>query len=88
MMKLEKTVKVSDPWKWYNRPSVNVKMWILPGGTTVRILFLSIDDFSVYQDFDEWNVDANWQWCKEWLFDKIPNTVSCEWLYEHGYRPF
>ena len=22
------------------------------------------------------------------LWDKIPEEVSCEWLYEHGYAPF
>ena len=63
-------------------------MWVLHDNSTVRISFLSVDDFIVYQDFNEWDVVANWRWCKEWLFDRIPDTVDCDWLYEHGYRPF
>lgn len=85
---LEKKVKVSDTWRWYDRSSVRVKMWVLHDNSTVRISFLSVDDFIVYQDFNEWDVVANWRWCKEWLFDRIPDTVDCDWLYEHGYRPF
>ena len=85
---LEKKVKVSDTWRWYDRSSVRVKMWVLHDNSTVRISFLSVDDFIVYQDFNEWDVVANWRWCKEWLFDRIPDIVDCDWLYEHGYRPF
>lgn len=85
---LEKKVKVSDTWRWYDRSSVRVKMWVLHDNSTVRISFLSVDDFIIYQDFNEWDVVANWRWCKEWLFDRIPDTVDCDWLYEHGYRPF
>lgn len=85
---LEKKVKVSDTWRWYDRSSVRVKMWVLHDNLTVRISFMSIDDFIVYQDFQEWGVVENWRWCKEWLFDRIPDTVDCDWLYEHGYRPF
>ena len=85
---LEKKVKVSDTWRWYDRSSVRVKMWVLHDNSTVRISFLSVDDFIVYQDFNEWDVVANWRWCKEWLFNRIPDTVDCDWLYEHGYRPF
>ena len=85
---LEKKVKVSDTWRWYDRSFVRVKMWVLHDNSTVRISFLSVDDFIVYQDFNEWDVVANWRWCKEWLFDRIPDTVDCDWLYEHGYRPF
>lgn len=51
-------------------------------------MFMSVDDTAVYRDFNEWGLEANWNWCKEWLFDKIPDTVSTEWMYEHGYAPF
>lgn len=84
---LEKRVNVSDPWAWYNESSIQVRMYS-PFDDVVRIIFESIDDVAVYRDFNEWDFDANWEFCKEWLYDKIPDIVNCEWMYEHGYCPF
>lgn len=95
MLKIEKTVKVSDAYRWYGRKEIDVKMWhpdywdnTEETKNCVRIMFMSVDDTAVYRDFNEWGLEANWNWCKEWLFDKIPATVSTEWMYEHGYAPF
>ena len=95
MLKIEKTVKVSDAYRWYGRKEIDVVMWhpdywdnTDEMKNAVRIMFGSIDDAAVYRDFNEWGLEANWNWCKEWLFDKIPDTLSTEWMYEHGYAPF
>lgn len=87
---LSKTVRVSDPAIWYGQSEITVEMWhddFLDDGA-VRIMFSSIDDLLIYRDFNEWELDANWRWCKTWLWNTIPEEVSCEWLYEHGYAPF
>ena len=78
----EKEVTVAEPEFWYGQPSVKVELFTTENGTA-RIFFESIDDFFVYQD-----EKANIEWAKEYLFDKIPNKVSLQWLYEHGYKPF
>ena len=95
MLKIEKTVKVSDAYRWYGRKEIDVRMWhpdywdnAEETKNCVRIMFMSVDDTAVYRDFNEWGLEANWNWCKEWLFDNIPDTVSTEWMYEHGYVPF
>ena len=95
MLKIEKNVKVSDAYRWYGRKEIDVRMWhpdywdnAEETKNCVRIMFMSVDDTAVYRDFNEWGLEANWNWCKEWLFDKIPDTVSTEWMYEHGYTPF
>lgn len=88
-LRLERTVNVSDSWNWYERDTITAQMFPLPTSPdTIRIIFKSIDDFMVYIDFDEWNQEANWKWCEKWLWNHIPNTVNCEWLYTHGYRNF
>lgn len=87
---LEKTVNVSDPWNWYQENTIKVSMFSMAPEypNTIRIMFESIDDFMVYMDFEEWEQEANWKWCKQWLWDCIPNTIDCEWLFTHGYRNF
>lgn len=86
---LEKAVLVSDPLNWYEQEMVSVEMFPLPTEPgTIRIVFKSIDDFMVYMDFCEWDLEANWRWCETWLWGTIPSTVNCAWLYKHGYRPF
>lgn len=94
MKRIEKTVKVSDPYRWYGRKEIDVVMWhpecwdnTDEMKNCVCIMFMSIDDTAVGRNFNKWNLEANWNWCKEWLFDKIPTTVSTEWMYKHGYVP-
>lgn len=52
---------------------------------TVRIYIDIGDDRAFYRDFKEWGLLSNWNWCKEHFFDRIPQVVSEEWLFEHGY---
>lgn len=85
---LKKTVRVSDPDLWYNKDTITVKIWQLNNSDTIRVAFFSIDDKMIYQDFSEWNLDSNWEWCKLWLWDKMPDVVSTHWMYMCGYRPF
>lgn len=89
-MKLTKKVKVSDPNMWYGQDEITVEMWHddIFEDDTIRIMFDSIDDFQIYRDFNEWDLEANWKWCKTWLWDKIPEVVDTDWMYEHGYVPF
>lgn len=84
---LEKTVNVSDPDLWYGEPTVTAVMKNLPNNT-IRIIFLSIDDKMIYRDVEFTSFYSTWDWCKEWLWDKIPDTIDTAWLYEHGYMPF
>lgn len=94
-----KTIKVTDPEHWDKRDNsdtVTVKMFrnrddydINTWGEGVRIIFYSTGECSVYRDFKEFqDFEANWDWCKKWLWDRLPESISCEWLYEHGYVDF
>ena len=59
--RLTKAVKVSDPNNWYEETAITVSMFSLPTEPdTIRVIFKSIDDFLVYQDFSEWGKQANW----------------------------
>lgn len=90
MYKLSKKIKVSDPCWWYGESEITVEMWHddILDESTVRIMFLSIDDFIMYRDFNEWDLPDNWEWCKTWFWDKLPSEVNYDWLCEHGYVPF
>lgn len=95
---ISKTVEVSDVLRWHGCKEISVKMvhpecWdnIEKMKNCVRILFMSADGLTVvYRDFNEWGLEDNWEWCKEWLFDKIPSTIDMGWMwmYEHGYVPW
>ena len=84
-----KILNVSDPENWYHSDEIICEMFHLFGcEDTVRILFKSYDDFMMYRDFDYYGLDSNWEFCMEHYFNKLPDTVNVEWLYEHGYVPF
>lgn len=86
---VHKLLKVSDPESWYHSNKIICEMFHLKHcENAVRILFKSYDDFMMYRDFDYYNLDSNWEFCIEHYFNKLPNTVDVEWLYEHGYVPF
>ena len=84
----KKSIKVNEPEHWYNKSYITVYMFVLPDNTTVRIFFESIDDFHVYQDFNEWDKTSNIEWAKEYMWDILPDSISLKWLYQHGYRPY
>ena len=88
-----KLLNVSDPENWYCSDKiicemVHPKHWNYTDRSTVRILFKSYDDFMMYRDFKCFSLDGNWKFCMEHCFNKLPDTVNFEWLYEHGYVPF
>ena len=99
-----KLLNVSDPENWYSSDKIicemcHPKYWNGPDKDTVRILFKSYDDFMMYRDFKCYDfmmyrdfkcysLDGNWKFCMEHYFNKLPDTVNVEWLYEHGYVPF
>ena len=88
-----KILNVSDPENWYYSDKiicemVHPKHWNYTDKSTVRILFKSYDDFMMYRDFKCFSLDGNWKFCMEHCFNKLPDTVNFEWLYEHGYVPF
>lgn len=88
---LSKTVKVSDPERWYNQKTVVVKLFVCPkhqGKTEVRMYIESIDDFAMeysrvcYYDSE---IECAYNYMKKYMFDKMPKTISYKWLREHGY---
>ena len=93
---LIRTIKVSDPEKWQGWPEIAVKMFHsicwdscknIKWKDIVRIYFYT-GDYVLYRDFDRWDLEKNWKWCKEWFWDRLPDKVNHEWLFEHGYAPF
>ena len=94
--RLTKTVKVTDPECWYGRDTVDVSLVVTPvvnGTVAVRIVVSSIDDFMVayerecyalHEDAVKWKYDH----LKRWMYDKIPEEINLDWLYEHGYLPY
>ena len=92
---LRKLIKVSDPDNWYYSNKIICKLrhpdfWnnLDSEKDTVRIIFYSYDDFAMYRDFNYYDLDNNWKFCKEHYFDTLPNIINVEWLYRHGYVPF
>ena len=92
---LVKTVRVTDPWCWYNKDTVEVILWVTPyfdNKVRVQVSVHSIDDFSVNRyivcekKYDT-AIQAYYDHFKEYLFDRMPNEISLDWLYEHGYLP-
>ena len=92
--RLEKTVKVTDPWRWYGEDTVDISLYVMnyKDTTTVRIVVHSIDDFSVAYNYEceskyKDQIKYMYNHMKNWMFDKIPNEINVAWLYEHGYLP-
>lgn len=91
--RLIKRVKVSDPDMWYQENEVDVQLYVTPaykGTVQVKILVSSIDDFAVsyIQECNEKYTDyirSIYDHMKKWMFDRIPEVINIEWLYEHGY---
>lgn len=95
MRKMIKIVKVSDPECWYNQDTVEVGLYVTPpynGKVVVRVFVDTIDDFAVSLDYEigETYTDAiKWVYnhYKTFIFERIPETVSLDWFYEHGFMP-
>ena len=90
---VHKLLNVSDPNSWYYSDKIICEMyhpkhWNGPDKDTVRILFKSYDDFMMYRDFNYYSLDGNWKFCMKHYFNKLPDTVDVDWLYENGYVPF
>lgn len=95
--RLNKVVKVSDPWCWYNKDTVEVILEVIPRitdktKTIVQIAVVSCDDFAVYRNVEVETkystvIESFYNHFKEYLFDRMPKEISLEWLYEHGYIP-
>ena len=85
---MSKRIRVSDPEKWYGKGEIEVSMWHNKSFTckdSVRIMFQSIDDFAMYRDFDEADLDTNWSRCCE-IFYNLPEKISVQWLLDHGFE--
>lgn len=91
--RLTKTVRVSDPENWYERDTVDVWLYVTSpyeNKVRVRVLIMTVDDFSVGYD---WECDADnkgaiesaYNHLKEYMYDRMPEEISLDWLYEHGY---
>lgn len=96
MQKKVKIVKVSDPENWYRANEVEVSLYVTPpyhGKVLVRIFVDTIDDFAVSLDSEEIGetcTDAiKWIYnhYETFIFDRMPEVVSLEWFYEHGFLP-
>lgn len=84
----EKSLKVKEPECWYGKCYITASLFLLSNMKTVRVMLKSIDDFAVYQDVDDWDARSNQEWAKKYLWDNLPDSVSLNWLYQHGYKPF
>lgn len=94
---LKKTVRVGDPWRWYNRDTVDVFLWVHPlvldrQNVEVSIVVSSIDDFSASRGIicDKkypQSIEAFYNHLKKYMFDAMPEEITVDWLYEHGYLP-
>lgn len=90
-----KTVRVSDPENFYQQNTVEVALYITPpyeDRMVVRVLVITIDDkafaletevHSRYKD----EINFIYDHYKKWIYDKMPEEISLEWLYEHGFLP-
>lgn len=95
MQKKVKIVKVSDPENWYNQNEVEVSLYVTPpyhGTVWVRVFVDTIDDFAVSLDHEigeDYTEAIKWVYnhYETFIFDRIPEVVSLEWFYEHGFMP-
>lgn len=91
--RLTKKVKVSDPNMWYGRDEVDVSLFVTSpfrGTVYVKLRVSSIDDFAVaytYQCEEKYTacIRGVYEHLREWMYARMPEKVSVEWLYEHGY---
>lgn len=92
---LEKTVRVTDPWCWYERDTVDVTLYVRAswnGKVAIIIMVSSIDDFSVSYTCEceskyKTVIESMYEHLKKYMYDRMPDEISVEWLYEHGYLP-
>lgn len=88
---ISKVVKVSDPEMWYGQQTVVVKLFVCPewkGQTEVRMYIESIDDFAMEYSrvcYYDSQIECAYNYMKKYMFDKMPKTISYNWLREHGY---
>lgn len=95
MNKKVKIVKVSDPENWYQQNEVEVGLYVtLPyhGRVWVRVFVSTIDDFAVSLDCEVGETNTNeikwiYNHYETFIFDRMPEVVSLEWFYEHGFLP-
>lgn len=90
---VHKLLNVSDSYNWYHSDKIicdmyHPKHWNGKNKDTVRIVFRAFNNFRMYRDFDYYDLETNWKFCMKHYFNKLPDIISVEWLYEHGYIPF
>lgn len=91
---LTKTVKVSDPYRWYGQKQIEIKLMVTPeykSQADVRILAKSIDDFMMYHAkpcFNDDQLAALYKSAKTHMYDTMPRKISVDWLLKHGYDVF
>lgn len=91
---IKKTVCVSDPVNWYDKSTITIKLFVCPpwkGKTDVRCYAESCDDFAMYLDFDCYDqacIQPTYDYMKKYIYDRMPEIISQEYLAEHGFRVF
>lgn len=95
---LSKTVQISDPENWYGRNTATVTLSVIDpydeDATLVQILVEAIiGDISctmgywfLSPDRNEKNVEWAYNKFKSFNYGKMPDIISLNWLYEHGYK--
>lgn len=91
---LTKTVRVSDPDRWYCRDTVTVKLCVASsfrGKVDVVLFVLSIDDFRmtwryVCDENDEVRISYMYNVMKDFMFETMPSTISVKWLKTQGFK--
>lgn len=98
---LRKTVKISDPENWYGYDTATVTLSVIDpydeDAALVQILVEAvIDDISCTMGYwflspDRNENDIEWAYnkFKNFEYGKMPEVISLNWLYQHGYKvPF
>ena len=89
---LRKTVTVApdEVDLWYGRDTVEVHMFICryANPEEVVVAVLSIDDFAMFYRFpiEYWNEERTVEFVKKYVYDRIPEGVTMDWLFEHSFR--
>ena len=91
---ISKTVRVSDPERWYGCNTVEVELKVTPEFQKERgvlITVKSIDDFMMtHRKSCHNDLQVKDMWCraKNYMYDRMPDEISVGWLLEHGYDIF
>lgn len=90
-------IEVTDNWcPCYPSGTVKLSIRLIPPGSgedeyCVKVAAWGMDDFGVEMEYitnDYPSAVDRFEFWDKWIFSKVPNGVSVEWFYEHGFVNF